>query len=101
MTLSDVGALLQTTGMPVAYSAFKGGEELPAIVYWESRSNNFGADDKVYKRVDHVVIELYTEHRDLTAEEAVETALQDFFWDKTILYLDTEKCYQIIYEIEV
>lgn len=101
MTVSEVGALLETTGLPVAYDSFKGGEPLPALVYYVSRSNNFGADDKVYRRVDHIVVELYTQYRDIRTEERVESVLSDFFWDKVIIYLDTEKCYQIIYEIEV
>lgn len=101
MTVSEVGALLETTGMPVAYESFKQEEDLPAIVYYQTRTNNFGADDRVFKQVNHIVIELYTTLRDIQSEELVETALQDFFWDKTIIYLDTEKCFQIIYEIEV
>lgn len=103
MTLEELKALLESTGLPVAYRAFPVGKAppLPFICYLVGYSNNFNADDRVYQPIDHISIELYTEYKDLTSEALVETALDGICWEKSEEYLDDERCYEIIYEIEV
>lgn len=101
MTFKDIGDRLVTTGLPVAYRHFKEDTPLPAIVYFVSEVNTFAADDKMYVSSDHIVIELYTTVRSPEIEASVETALDDIYWTKYITYLDSEKCYEIIYELEV
>ena len=54
-----------------------------------------------YFVANHVQIELYTKLKDPASEDNVEEALSSVFWEKSQTYLDTEKCYQTIYEIEV
>ena len=78
-----------------------GGLPLPFICYLFSSTNNFNADDVVYQVINRITIELYTESKDLEAENAVEAALKDLCWEKSEEYLDDEQCYEIIYEIEV
>ena len=46
-------------------------------------------------------MELYTKQKDQSSEDKVENALSSFYWDKTEEYIDSERCYQILYEIEV
>lgn len=103
MILSDINTLLESTGFPVTYRAWliDMAPALPYICYLVSYSNNFGADDIVYHKINHIQIELYTQLKDLEAEGKVEQALSSFYWEKTEQYIDDEKCYQIIYEIEV
>ena len=103
MTLSDLNTLLETTGLPVTYRAWSinMAPELPYICYLVSYSNNFGADNIVYHKINHIQIELYTKRKNLEAEGKVEQALSSFYWEKTETYIDTEQCYQILYEIEV
>lgn len=74
---------------------------LPFICYLFSSTNNFNADDVVYQVINRISIELYTENKDLEAENVVEAALKDLCWEKSEEYLDDEQCYEIIYEIEV
>lgn len=102
-TLEKMKNILETTGLPVAYYAFPEGEAppLPFICYLVSGSNNFIADGAVYHKIDRLQVELYTEVKDPAAEEAVEGVLASFVWEKTETYIDSEKCYQIMYEIEV
>lgn len=102
-TLEMVKNILEATGIPVAYYAFPEEEAppLPFICYLAAYSNNFIADGMVYCKIDHLQIELYTEVKDLEAEAKVEKALASFVWEKTETYIDSEKCYQILYEIEV
>ena len=103
MTLEDIHEVLGQTGIPVAYRAFPVGQAppLPFICYLFSASNNFNADDAVYQPISRITIELYTEHKDLSAEAAVEAALSALCWEKSEEYLADEECYEIIYEIEV
>lgn len=103
MTLSDLGALLETTGLPVVYRQWQEGTAppMPYLVYLSPYTNNFAADGTAYFVVNHVQIELYTKLKDPVAEGKVEKALSSLYWEKNSEYLDTEKCYQTIYEIEV
>lgn len=101
MTLKDIANLLRTVGIPVVYRKFKSKKDMPYICYLVSYSNNFVADGKVFQKFSHIQIELYTEGKDIEMEEKVENALTDYVWEKTETYLDTERCYQILYEIEV
>lgn len=103
MTLNELGSLLESTGLPVTYREWPDREAptLPYLCYLVGYSNNFAADGGVYAKINHVQIELYTKLKDQEAEDKVEEALSSFFWEKTETYLDSEKCYQILYEIEV
>ena len=103
MSLEENKKLLETAGLPVAYRAFPVGNAppLPFVCYLFSSTNNFNADDAVYQVINRISIELYTESKDLEAENAVEAALKGLCWEKSEEYLDDEQCYEIIYEIEV
>lgn len=103
MTLEDVQNLLDVTGLPVAYRAFPEGHvpPLPFICYLTPGTNNFAADNCTYHVINSVNVELYTEYKDPITEAKVEDALASFFWEKNIEYIDSERCYQITYEIEV
>ena len=103
MTLDDVNALLKSTGLPVTYRAWPDGEvpPLPFICYLSPETDAFMADAQVYLTTMHVNIVLYTKLKDQIAEGKVEAALSSIHWHKTETYIDTEKCYQILYEIEV
>ena len=103
MTLKELRDLLETTGLPVTYRewAENAAPPLPYICYLVAYTNNFSADSGVYIKVNHIQIELYTKNKDPKTETMVEDALFSFFWNKTETYIDTERCYQILYEIEV
>ena len=103
MTLEQVADMLETTGFPVTFLQWQEGTAppMPYIVYLSPYTNNFAADGTAYFVANHVEIELYTELKDPDAEGEVEAALSSLFWEKDQTYLDTEKCYQTIYEIEV
>lgn len=103
MTLPEIKTMLDTTGLPVTYRAWPIDEAppMPYICYLVAFSNNFGADNVVYWPINHLQIELYTELKDPESEGKVEAALSSLYWEKTETYIDEEKCYQIMYEIEV
>ena len=101
MTLTEVKDRLMTTGLPVAYNAFQSEQALPFIVYQNPGEDQFGADGKVYYSAHEIRIELYTELRDTASEALIENAFSDVFFEKSTIYIDTEKCYETIYELEV
>lgn len=103
MTLEEFGTLLEMMEIPVVFEAFKENEvpALPYICYTNPEDNNFAADGTVYHSSKVLHVELYTEKRDLEIEKAVEAVLSAFFYEKTAIYLDDEKCYEILYELEV
>lgn len=91
MSLEEIKKLLETAGLPVAYRAFPVGNAppLPFVCYLFSSTNNFNADDAVYQVINRISIELYTESKDLEAENAVEAALKGLCWEKSEEYLMT------------
>lgn len=103
MRLEEFCDILKTTGMPVAYRAFpeKDAPKLPYICYLNPEDNNFAADGRVFFSAKEIQVELYTKNKDVETEEKVEQALSSFFFTKTENYIDSEKCYQILYELEV
>ena len=102
-TLENVVKKLKETGLPVTYRFFWENvvPPLPYICYLTSGNSNFGADGQVYFSAKRVQIELYTKHKQPDIEDKVEAALSPYFWEKTEEYIDSEQCYQILYELEV
>ena len=74
---------------------------MPYLCWQVAYSSNFAADGIVYRKIDHIQIELYTPRKNLAAESRVEAALAPYFWEKTETYIESEKAMQVIYEIEV
>lgn len=103
MKLKELKAILESSGLPVTYRAWPEGEAptLPYICYLSTGSSNFAADGVVYEEFQRVQIELYTKLKDEETEDKVEQTLSSFVWEKTEEYIDSEECYQILYEIEV
>lgn len=102
-TLENVVKALKETGLPVTYRFFPENEapSLPYICYLTQGSNNFPADGQVYYSVKRIQIELYTKHKQPDIEDKVEAVLSPYFWEKSEEYIDSEQCYQILYELEV
>ena len=108
MNLTELKTILEATGYPVAYSHFIETDneplpQLPFICYVVVFSSHFLADNKVYKPVENIQIELYTERKDLAAEAKVEVALNEneLPYATTETYIDSEQMYQKIYEVRL
>lgn len=108
MELTEIFNMLN--GIPqfegkVAYRFFPMGfaPDLPFICYLETSTNNAFADNKVYSVIRGIDIELYTETKDSASERLVEDVLnkRSIPWNKNEEYIDTERCYQITYSVEV
>lgn len=108
MSLKDVFDILNGISIfsgKVAYRCFPVGSapQLPFICYLETSTNNVFADNKVRKVIRGIDIELYTETKEPDTESALEEALSNSCipWNKYEQYIDSEKCYQITYSLEV
>lgn len=100
MTLQELKALLDTTGFPIAYNHFNEAPTLPFIVFRSPDSNNFIADNVIFHNIENVEIELYTDKKDLLAEQLLENVLKanEFPFDSFQLWIDSEKLFQKTYE---
>lgn len=96
--------LMAEIDIPSAYDHFAEGEspDPPFITYLLPGSDNFAADGKVYFRITEVHIELYTDEKNPEVERIVEAVLDvhGIFYDKTEVWIDSEKLYEVLYSFE-
>lgn len=97
--------IVKDINIPNAYHHFAEGESPnpPFLLYLIYGSDNFSADGKVYKKINEVHLELYTDRKDIKIEEKVEVVLDryDIFYEKLETYIDKEKLYEVLYIFEM
>lgn len=105
MTHKEVMDLVEKINIPSAYHHFAEGAVVnpPFLVYLYPSSNNFSADGKVYCKIHRLDFELYTDKKDIKLERQVETVLDKYglFYEKTEVWIEKEKLYEVLYEMEV
>ena len=105
MTYTQIAGLVTSIGLPCAYDHFAEGEspDPPFVVFLLPGTNNFMADGEVYEQVTEVSIELYTDLKMPPLEERVEDILRthEIPWDKTEVWIEDEKMYEVRYALEV
>lgn len=105
MTKEEITEMIASIGLPFAYYSFpeKEAPALPYVIYNYPNSDNFGADNRVYARIDALDVELYTANKSPEREAQVEAVLNGagLFWNKTETYINTEHMYEVLYEMEV
>ena len=100
----NIFTMLKTLEIPVAYDHFDSNKKVqpPFIVYRETNSDTFKADEITYFRDYNFEIELITEKKDITLQSNLESLLtnnnipydlRDETWDRD------EKIYHNIYDI--
>ena len=103
MTQTELFQALKSIGFPVSYGSFSSPVTPPFITYQFAYSNDMMADNVNYVAIDDFQVELYTAKKDLVAEQKVQDKLKELGlpYRKFETYLDTEKMYQILYEIQI
>jgi len=103
MKLSELSTLLKSLNIPVYYSHTRSNVKAPYIIYYELFSENYKADNKVYKKFKQVQIELYTKKKDEQMEEQLETVLDEnkLPYETDYLYIEGENVFQTSYEIRI
>lgn len=101
MTQAELFQMLKSTGLPVTYYEWTAPPSLPYIVYLFADSDNFGADNQVYVDIENYQVELYSDKKDKPSEKLVEDKLKEneIYYEKSEEYIESEKMYQIIYDI--
>lgn len=103
--MEKITAILKKIGLPFAYDHFAEGEspDPPFICYLIPNSDNFSADGRVYYKINEIHIELYTDCKDLSAEQKVEAVLDEhgIFYEKTEVWIESEKLYEVLYTFEM
>lgn len=105
MTKTEVAQMVKEFGLPYAYDHFAEGEspEPPFVVYLYPNSDNFAADGKVYFKKDRLHVELYTDSKDIDLEKQIEDVLEahGFFYNKSEVWIQSERLYEVLYQTEV
>lgn len=105
MTTREIYEGLKSLGFPVAYSHFAEGDvpKTPFITYHFPGTDNFSADGIVYQEINELDIELYSNKKDLEAENAIADWLMSkgLFYEKQEYYIESEKWIQVIYEVSL
>lgn len=103
--MEKIAAVLEKIGLPFAYDHFAEGESPnpPFICYLIPNSDNFSADGRVYYKINEIHIELYTDCKDLSAEQKVEAVLDEhgIFYEKTEIWIESESLYEVLYTFEM
>lgn len=106
--LVELKRVLDLVGLPVTYSHWTATTNNPVppppyICYLVDNSPNYIADNKVYKKIDDVSIELYTTKKDLAVESKLEKVLDDHGipYVSSETFIDSEKLFQKIYEVRL
>jgi hypothetical protein len=103
MTQTELYQALKSIGYPVAYGSFSSPVTPPFITYQFVNSSDMIADNQNYVEISNFQVELYTAKKDLNAEKLVQDKLKELGlpYRKFETYLDEEKVYQILYEIQL
>ena len=105
MTHAEVMAMVDEMGMESAYHHFAEGEspEPPFVVFLYPKANNFSADGVAYFKVNRLNIELYTDLKNVELEQRVEAVLDShgIFYAKSEVWIESERLYEVLYEMEV
>ncbi len=105
MKKTDVPAMLRRLGIPFAYDHFAEGESPrpPFCVYLFPKSDNFAADGKAFFKQDILHVELYTDKKNISLEERVEALFDEYglFYLKSEVWIQSEKLYEVLYQMEV
>lgn len=103
--MDELLSIVTDIGLPNAYDHFAEGEapQTPYLLYLIPGSDNFSADNKAYYKVNEVHLELYTDCKDLSAEQQVESVLDahDIFYDRSETWIESEKLYEVLYTFDL
>lgn len=108
MTLTELVAMLRSTGYPVAHSHFHVDENNPPpnppfITYTTLAEDALIADNKNYHKMIDVDIELYTDKKDLQAELSIESLLDEHElpYEASQVWIESEQLFQKTYEVRM
>ena len=105
MTYKEIATMLSGTGIPYAYYQFPEGtnQACPFICFYFTQSKDLAADNTNYQKIRRLAIELYTDNKDFTKEEIVESTLNSnglvYFREES--WIDTERMNMVTYLTDI
>ncbi|WP_027107141.1 hypothetical protein [Ligilactobacillus ceti] len=97
--------IIDKIDLPFAYDHFAEGESPspPFLIYLLPSTNHMGADGKVYYKINRVNLEIYSNKKDIKLERKVEAVLDEYgiFYDKSEVWIASEKLYEVLYKFEM
>lgn len=94
--------VLQSTGLPCAYSHFKKAQSPPYIVYIGNGQDTFQADNTHYYKQNTYQVEYYFTTKNESNEASIENALLEagYLYDKSEdIYLEDQGVFLIYYYV--
>lgn len=105
MTTNEVAAMVAEIGVPYAYYQFPEGtgQETPFICFFYSFNNDVKADNSNYQKIEHLIIELYTDNKDFDLERRVESVLAShgMVYSRDEEWIESERMLEVVYEMDV
>lgn len=105
MTTQEVAAMVAEIGIPSAYYQFSNDtkQATPFVCFFYSGDNDLLADDSNYRKIEHLIIELYTDDKDFALEQTVESVLAShgMVWTRDEEWIESERMLEVVYEMDV
>ena len=105
MTYEEINGMMQEIGLPFSYHHFAEGESPnpPFLLFLSPGENTFGADNLMYHSFKQLDIELYTDEKSPDTESRLEDILRQhhIFYNKSEVWIESERLYEVLYETEV
>ena len=105
MTYEEINDMMAEMGLPYAYHHFAEGEspQPPFLLFLSPGEETFSADNVAYYSFKQLDIELYTDKKKPTLEEEIEDVLtqHEIYFTKSEAWIESERLYEVLYEMEV
>lgn len=105
MTYKETAQMISSMGLPFAYYQFPEGTEqaCPFVCFYFESSDDFKADNTNYQKIRPLTIELYTDNKDFSLENTIESVLEvnGFVYTREETYLSSEQMYMVTYMTEI
>lgn len=105
MTTAQVNTMLAGLNIPYAYHQFADGtgQQPPFICFFYEGADDFLADNVNYKKIVRLYVELYTDEKDFTLENLVESTLNNngIVYTSDEEYLDSERMHVTVYSSDI
>ncbi len=98
MKIAELKKQLEGTLLPVCYRAFKTKQKLPFISFYVENEDVEGSDfENFWQEVD-IVIELYSDFKDVLNEEKIQEIIKNKKYSKHEVYIESESMILVRYE---
>lgn len=103
MTYDEIVTMLEEANLPLAYDHFAEGEspDTPFLVFLSPSEEIFGADNISYAAFPEINVELYTDKKHPNLEKKLEEIFKrhDVFYLKSETWIESERLYEVLYQI--